>query len=240
MSASAFRRLTGILLIVTPVTFSVFFSLLQANFSYPTILSAPSGDVLNRFHDGGASLIATWYGFALSALLFVPLVAALHRLLASDRVPFLGIASAIGITAGIVQVLGLIRWPFLVPYLANVYVDPASSAATRDAVALVFQAFGHYAGNGVGENMGYLLTSVWTLLIALVIRRSLLFAPWLGWVGIPIALGIFAGVFVPLGIAAASTINAFSYILWALWLVVLGIVLLRSRQSASLAAVAAA
>lgn len=240
MSATAFRRLTGVLLIVTPVTFSVFFSLLQANFSYPTILSAPSGEVLNRFHDGGTGLIATWYGFTLSALLFVPLAAAVHRLLASDRVPFLGVATAIGVTAGIVQALGLVRWPFLVSYLSDIYVHPASSAATRDSVALIFQAFGHYAGNGVGENLGYLLTSVWTLLIALVIRRSPHFAPWLGWVGVAIALGIFAGVFVPLGIGAASAINAFSYILWALWLVVLGVMLLRSRESAPLAPVAAA
>jgi len=234
-----FRRLTGILLIVTPVTFSLFFAALQATFNYPAILNAPAGDVLTRFHDGGAGLIATWYGFTLSALLLIPLVAAMHRLLASDQAPYLGIASAIGITAGIVQALGLVRWPFLVPHLADTYVDPASSAPTRDAVALVFQSFNEYAGNGVGENLGYLLTSIWTLLIALVIRRSSLFAPWLGWVGVAIALGIFTGVLIPLGLGAANAINAISYILWALWLIVLGVFVLRSPTPAPPAAAAA-
>ena len=39
-------------------------------------------------------------------------------------------------------------------------LNPASSMATRDAVTLVFQAFSHYAGTGVGEGLGYLLTSL--------------------------------------------------------------------------------
>ena len=56
VSATNFRRLTDILLIVTPVTFSLFFALLQATFNYPAILNAPAGDVLTRFHDGGAAL----------------------------------------------------------------------------------------------------------------------------------------------------------------------------------------
>ena len=40
VSATNFRRLTGILLIVTPVMFSLFFAVLQATFNYPAILAA--------------------------------------------------------------------------------------------------------------------------------------------------------------------------------------------------------
>jgi hypothetical protein len=127
-----------------------------------------------------------------------------------------------------------------VPHLADTYVDPASSATTRDAVALVFQSFNEYAGNGVGENLGYLLTSIWTLLIALVIRRSPLSASWLGWVGVAIGLGIFTGVLNPLGLGAANAINAISYILWARWLIVLGVFVLRSPTTSPAAAVSAA
>ena len=79
-----------------------------------------------------------------------------------------------------VQFLGLVRWPFLVPYLADTYLDPASSEATRESVAVAFQAFNHYAGVGVGENLGYLFTSLWSVLVALAMFGSPLpFRRWL-------------------------------------------------------------
>ena len=60
--------------------------------------------------------------------------------------------------AGVAQVLGLIRWSFLVPSLADIYTDPESSPATRDSVAITFQAFQRYAGVAIGEHLGYLFT----------------------------------------------------------------------------------
>ena len=38
--------------------------------------------------------------------------------------------------------------------------------------SMVFEAFHHYAGMGVGEHLGYLSTSLWTLLVAIVIVRG--------------------------------------------------------------------
>lgn len=114
---------------------------------------------------GGAGLVATWYGFMPTAVLFVPLVVLVHRVLAGDGraagEPFyLGLATAFGVVAGVVQFLGLVRWPFLIPYLADSYTDPASSEATRESVVVVFEAFNWYAGAGVGDQLGY-LEAIW-------------------------------------------------------------------------------
>jgi hypothetical protein len=168
-----------------------------------------------------------WYGFMLSAVLFVPVVLLLHEVLSvSDTLPYLGVATTLGVLSAAVQFLGLVRWPFLVPYLAQTYTDPRSSQATRDAVAVTFQAFHRYAGVGIGENLGYLFTGSWTLLVGIAMIGSPLFAPWIGWIAIIPAIGIFVGIFEEAGVKAAGVVTAISYIVWSLWLVAAGINLL--------------
>src|ERR671917_2402151 len=109
------RVLTGILLILTPVAFNIFFTLLSVTFEYPDILREPTGYILHHFDAGGSELVAIWYGFMLTAVLFVPLAVLVHKALARQDTPYLAVATAFGIVAGVGQFLGLVRWPFLVP-----------------------------------------------------------------------------------------------------------------------------
>ena len=219
-------KLTGLLLILLPVAFNVVFFLLQRNFEYPDILRKPTDYILRRFNEGGTQLIATWYAFAFTGVLFIPVAVLVHQTFASEGTPYMPLATTIGVLAGLVQFFGLIRWTFLVPYLAKTYFEPDAAQATRDSIAVVFQAFHRYAGVAIGEHLGYLLTSIWTALIALAVTQSSLFSPWLGWIGFLPAIGIFIGLFEEAGFKAAGAINAISYILWSLWLIIIGIVLL--------------
>jgi Domain of unknown function (DUF4386) len=231
------RRLTGVLLILTPIAFNLLFTLLSVTFEYPDILRQPAGYVLERFEAGGAGLVATWYGFMITAVLFVPLVVLVHRVLAGDGreagEPFyLGLATAFGVVAGVMQFLGLARWPFLVPYLADTYTDPASSEATRESVAVVFEAFNWYAGVAVGEHLGYLFTSLWTALVALAMFGSALpFRRWLSLLGMVSAAGVLVGTLEPAGFEAAANIVVVGYILWSIWLALTGILLLLTRSN---------
>jgi hypothetical protein len=219
------RIATAVLLIALPVAFNVIFFLLQKAFSYPDILRKPTGDILRRFADGGSRLVGLWYAFTLTALLFIPLGVLLPRLLAPDNPAWFALAAALGVLAGLVQALGLLRWPFLVPYLAKTYTRPDASPASREAVEVVFQAFHQYLGVAVGEHLGYLFTALWTALIAYrVIIHSTL--PWFGWIGMLCSAGILVGMLEPAGFKRAGSINAFAYILWSLWLVALGVIVL--------------
>jgi hypothetical protein len=219
-------QFTGSLLILLPIAFNVIFFLLQKTFEYPDILRKPTDYILSRFNAGGSRLILTWYSFALTGLLFVPTSVLVHQVFAGDNLPYMAIATTIGILAGLVQFLGLIRWTFLVPYLAKTYFESDSSQATRDGISVVFQAFHRYAGVAIGEHLGYLCTSVWTAFIALAITQSAQFSPWLGWAGLVPALGIFIGLFEEAGFKAAGLINAISYVLWSVWLIAVGTALL--------------
>jgi hypothetical protein len=219
------RIAVAVLLIALPVTFNVIFFLLQKAFAYPDILRKPAGEILARFTAGGSRLVGLWYAFTLAALLFIPLGVLLPRLLAPDNPAWFAFTAAIGVLAGLVQVLGLLRWPFLVPYLAKTYAQPDASPASRQAVEVVFQAFHQYLGVAVGEHLGYLFTALWTALVAyrLVLYSAL---PWFGWLGMVCAAGILVGMLEPAGFKRAGSINAMAYIFWSLWLVALGVIIL--------------
>jgi hypothetical protein len=143
-----------------------------------------------------------------------------------------------GVLAGAVQFVGLARWPFLVPYLAETYLDPQASPAAREATAVTFQTFNQYAGGAIGEHLGYLFTAVWTLLLAAGLARVLR-RPWIAGLGTVSGLGIAAGMVEPLGVEAAGTVNAVAYAAWSLWLVIVGVLVLRAPGERTLRPTAA-
>ena len=205
---------------------------MSVTFEYPDILREPASYVLRTFDPGASGLVAIWYEFTLIAVLFIPLVVLVDKALARQDAPYMAVATIFGVFAGVVQFLGLIRWPFLVPYLADVYLEPASSEATRESAAAVFEAFNRYAGAAVGENLGYLFTGLWTILVALAMFGSALpFRRWLSLLGMVSAAGVLVGTLEPAGFEAAANIVVVGYILWSIWLALTGIFLLLLTRS---------
>jgi hypothetical protein len=222
----------AVLLIAVPIAFNAAFALLAARFDYPDILRRPTDEVLAKFRKGGSGLVLVWWAFALSAVLFAPLVVLLSSSLDGADGPLLAVATTIGVLAAAVQFLGLIRWPFLVPYLARVAAEPDASPARRETVDVVFQSFNRYLGVAVGEHLGYGLTGAWSALAGVAITQSSAAPSWLGVVGI-IAGGAlllcsleFVGAFEPAGWTIAGKLTPIAYIVWSLWLIALGIALL--------------
>ena len=96
----------------------------------------------------------------------LPLVALLASALHATQA--LTMASVvIGSAAALVQALGLVRWPFVVPELARRYVaaEGPEAGPTRQAIEVAAGA-SRLLGVGIGEHLGYLLTGVWTILVA--------------------------------------------------------------------------
>jgi hypothetical protein len=224
--------LTGLLLLVLPVAYNLCFTLLARGFDYPDILRQPTDQVLARFAAGGSRLVLLWWGFAMSAVLLAPAVVLVSATLADADPTVLAVATTIGLLAAVVQVLGLIRWPFAVPHLARLAGDPATTPATRDAVEVTFQTLNRYLGVAVGEHLGYLFTGAWTALAGVALLQSDLLHPLFGIVGLLLAplfvLGSleFVGPFEVRGWKLAGTLVPFAYIGWSIWLLALGIGLL--------------
>lgn len=221
----------GILLVVAPVWFNATFTLLGKRFDYPDILRRPTAEILERFRAGGASLILTWWAFMLSGLLFVGAAVLLSQALGSGGI--LPVAASVGVLAGLVQALGLLRWVYLVPGLARSHADPKATPAQREATAAIFRAFHQYLGIGIGEHLGYLLTGVWSILVGIAITLGSTPLPaWLGWPGVAIGTGLavssveFLGPNEERGWALADAAAPVLYVAWSIWLLTMGIALI--------------
>jgi hypothetical protein len=120
-----------LLLLVTPIWFNVWFLVLARRFDYPDILRRPVPEILERFRAGGASLILTWWAFMLSGLALVAVAALVGVALAADAWTLAIAGIVVGALAEVVQVLGLLRWVYLVPPLSRMYGREDSSQAPR-------------------------------------------------------------------------------------------------------------
>jgi hypothetical protein len=220
----------AVLLIAAPLWFNATFALLGRRFDYPDILRRPTEEILQRFKEGGSSLILLWWAFMLSGLLMIGAVVLLSQALGFGGV--LPVATTIGVLAGLVQILGLLRWVYLVPGLARSHADPQATPAQREATAAIFRAFHQYLGVGVGEHLGYLLTGLWSILLGIAIVLGDSLAAWLGWPGIVIGAGIvvssaeFLGPNEERGWGLAGAAIPALYIAWSIWLLGLGIALI--------------
>jgi hypothetical protein len=220
----------GILLIVAPLWFNASFALLGNRFDYPDILRRPAGEILERFRAGGSALIILWWAFMLSGLLLIAVAVLLGQVLGFGGI--VPVATTFGVLAGLVQMLGLLRWVYLVPALARAHADPALNAEQREVQAAVFRAFHQYLGVGVGEHLGYLFTGLWSVLIGVGVIQTTALPTWLGWPGIIIGAGLVVGSGEFLGpneergwrLAGASI--PVLYIAWSIWLLAMGITLI--------------
>ena len=223
----------AILLIGVPIAFNLAFFELGRTFDYPRILRETPDVILRRFAAGGTALLVRWQVLLLSALAMLPLVVLLAVVVGAGPALTLG-AVTIGSAAALVQVLGLVRWPFAVPELARRYVaaEGPDAAPARQMIELVFSTLHRFLGVGVGEHLGYLLTGVWTVLVAVSIVSTAAVAPWLGWLGLPIGGALlfgsleFVGSNEKAGWSVAGTIVPIAYVAWSLWLIGIGIALL--------------
>lgn len=221
-------RTAGILLIAVPLIFTAGFTGLQMTFDYPDILRKPAGDVLTRFAAAGADLHLYWYAMMSASLLMIGAAIAfgLHFWKHDNLLASLSIGA--GVLAGLVQALGLLRWVMLVPSLAAMYAAPGATEIDQSLAIALFDAANQYLGIGVGEHLGYFFTATWTALASLLIFKN---QSLMAYAGIAIALGVTAGMLEPFGVPLTGLINSLSYSIWALWTLILGVLLLLRARS---------
>ena len=122
------ERTIGLLLILGAIGVFIPYTILTIIFDYPDILRQDAGIILSKFHEGGSSLILTWFLFALLGLPFIPAYTLIGQKL-ENKLTFIKWTTTIGIISVIVQMIGLLRWTFVVPVLANNFVTSVSEAA---------------------------------------------------------------------------------------------------------------
>ena len=138
-------------------------------------------------------------------------------------------AVPVGIAAGVVQVVGLLRWPLLVPGFAAdaAGTDPAVASAALDS----FSTAHRILGNLIGETLGYLFTGAWTLLVLAALGRSFA-GRWFTALGATAAVLVLTGVLSPFDLPLVDLTNLSGYVMWSVWLIAFAVVLWRSERHA--------
>ncbi|MDP1715221.1 MAG: DUF4386 domain-containing protein [Anaerolineales bacterium] len=235
MSTKQFRQLTGLFFILGAILINIPYTLLIINFDYPDILRFPVEEILTKFQAGGSTLIYTWLAFAWVGLPMLFGMIMLKRVLEKENSPFLETATTIGVIGAIVQVIGLLRWVFVVPIISRLYTDPSTASATKESLSALFMAVHQYGGVILGEHIGQIFTILWSTMISVIIYRSSLFnkwVAWLGWVASTIYLlaqtELFATV-IP-DFPVLDWAGLYGSLLWLVWVIILGTHLVKYKE----------
>ena len=227
------EKAIGYLLISGAVGVFVPYTILTIIFNYPEILREESGIILRQFHQGDSALIFTWLAFALLGLPLLIAYSLIGQRL-EQRIPQMKWVTTFGIVSGIVQIIGLLRWVFVVPVLATEYVH-TTDPATQKAIEISFKMIHQFGGVLLGEHLGQLFTIIWTVFTSLALLKVNIIPKWLAWWGF-IASFIY---FFAQAELLATVIPGFPMIniagflgstLWLLWIILLGVRFIKFKQ----------
>jgi hypothetical protein len=216
----------GGLFIAGAIALFIPYTMLTIIFEYPDILRQDTATILTKFHAGGNRLIWTWFAFAITGIPLLPAYIMLGQKL-ENKAPLVRMATTIGIIGLIVQMVGLLRWTFVVPVLADTFIH-ATDEATKAAAIVAFKTIHQFGGVILGEHLGQLFTIAWTVMLSLSFAKLKLFPKWvngLGFVSSFIYLLAQAELFATVmpGFPVWGLAGFIGSTLWLVWLVVIGI-----------------
>ncbi|WP_029414956.1 DUF4386 family protein [Brevundimonas bacteroides] len=163
-------RGAGLAMTAFALAVNVPFVLLMDRFGYDDVLREPPLQVLAAFRAGGPELILIWLAFAVCAFAFLWVSTWTGEAVRAGGGRWPAWAAAAGAASGVAQAVGLSRWVFVVPGLADRALD---GSATESAVAVgTYQALHQFAGVAIGESLGQTLLAAWTLAVGLALARG--------------------------------------------------------------------
>lgn len=223
------EKTIGILLIIGAIGVLVPYTILTIIFDYPNILRQETGVILTKYHEGGNGLIWSWWAFAILGLPLVKAYILLGQRL-EQKFYFIRWATALGVIGLLVQMIGLLRWTFVVPVLANNFVT--GNLMLKETSKVAFQVVHQYGGVVLGEHMGQLFTIAWTLMMTSAFTQIKLFPKWITWLGYISSViyllaqaELFATV-IP-GFPVIGSAGFVGSTLWIVWLITIGIIIRR-------------
>jgi len=227
------NKTIGILLIVSAIALLIPYTMLTIIFEYPTILRQDTGTILTKFYQGGNSLIWTWFTFAITGIPLIPAYSMIGQKF-ENKVPLVRIATTIGVIGLIVQMVGLLRWTFVVPVLADTFVHPTNEA-TKVAAIVSFKIIHQFGGVLLGEHLGQLFTIAWTVMITISFAKLKLMPKWVSWLGIvsaAIYLMAQAELFATVikGFPVWDMAGFIGSTGWLVWLIIVGVMFIKKRN----------
>ena len=221
-------RAGGWSLILGAVAFMAVFSYLAARFHYPDILDGPAATVLPHLLATGATGRAVWSLYAFLPLVWIPAGVGAYIALRRSHPGSSLLALECAVVAAFAMMLGLMRWPTIHWRLAELYA--AADPSQRAMLDALFDGFNTYLGNYIGEFLGELAFSGFFLLTAWALLRNGAVARGVAVLGLVTGAAGLIGMFRNVTAAVAPVAAVNNYLLPA-WMIILGVILVRWRES---------
>ncbi len=225
-TSRAATRIGGWSLVAAAVGFMAVFSYLAARFDYPAVLDGSAADVLPRLLALGESGRTVWAVYAFLPLLLIPAAIGARAALADTAPNATRAALVFATIAAMSMLLGLARWPSVHWELARAYATATADA--RGAMDAVFLGLNVYLGNYLGEFVGELALNAFFVLVGFAAFRSTATKRWFAVGGVVVGVIGWVAAFRNVTPAVGLIAEANNYLL-PIWLIVLGVVLIRWR-----------
>ncbi|MEM6528956.1 MAG: DUF4386 family protein [Chloroflexota bacterium] len=226
-----FRYSAAVLLIIEFFLIFVPMVILGQAINWPASLDEPASVNLPLILEQATAVSTGYFVYMLYSVLILPVGLVISKIVAGGRRQdtLLLIASGLAVGSAVLRVLGIIRWLIPMPILARIYVDPATSEATRESISVMYDMLNGYAGS-VGEVLGVgFFAALWVGVTSFVIVRDGTLPRWLGYYGLATALALLAGLLEIAGvdIGIFITINVTMLHFW--WLFIALIIVFRPQ-----------
>lgn len=220
------QKTIGWLFIIAAISLFIPYTLLSMLFEYPMVLRQDTATILAKFYQGGNQLIWVWFAFAITGMPLIPAYLMLGKQLESKSL-WMGVATTVGVVGLMVQMIGLLRWVFVVPALAKGFAL-ATDEPTKAATIVAFTTMHQFGGVLLGEHLGQLFTIIWTVIIIITFTKHKLMPAWVNWLGLGssfIYLLAQADLFATVmpGFPVWEPAGFIGSTLWLLWLIIIGI-----------------
>jgi hypothetical protein len=139
---------------------------------WPASLRLPAAEILPLIQQKALEVQIGYWGYMLASVALVPLAVALrrHAIQNGETGLLVDAAAALGVAAGVLKTLGIVRWLAAMPALATLYTSSADPAV-KTALEVSYLALNGYAG-GVGELLGVqLFSGLWLVATGIILQR---------------------------------------------------------------------
>lgn len=226
------RRATIAVLTIEGLAMFVPLLVLGAAIEWPASLDRPAAEMLPAIDANVGAVRVGYVAYLAYSVAFWPLAALVNAWITRPgTTPVMRISLRIGLGFALASAacrsLGILRWLFPMPVLADQRAEATAAGTATGAIDVTYDTVNSYAG-AVGEVLGVgLFSGIWVLIVAAVIVRSQVLPPWIGWFGVVAAVGLLTSLAEAFGVELGALI-AVQVTLVQLWFLALAVAIARS------------
>lgn len=227
MNNSFSIKVGGWSVILVTILYIGVFIYLGIHFNYPDAIEGDAKTVLPNLIAMGRTGRGVWALYAFLPLAWIPVGVGAFQALKRESEGSMRVGMSLMIVAALSMMLGLMRWPSIHWQLGVVFEQ--ATASQQEVISAIFRGLNIYLGNYVGEFLGEMCVNTFFVIVGVAMLKSPRFPRWMGYLGIAVGCVLLVTMFRNVFNFANTLQNMMNQVfLFPIWLIVLGVGLIRS------------